>query len=299
MSNHNDGARSAETPSTWVPYFAYGSNLDCDQMVARCASAHIVGRAVLPRHALAFGGFSHSWGGAVANVLPARDARVEGLIYRIARAELRTLDRYEGHPFAYEREQRLVVDEHGRRCRVSLYVQPARDFEPGEPPRNYLAVLARAYQRYGFDLDALVAAAQPARRPARPEPASTTLVFTYGTLLSGERNHRLLRTARLVGTASTLPRYELRDLGAFPALVRGGTRAIVGELFEVDAPTLFALDQLEGHPDFYRRARIRLASGTTADAYLLRRDQVQGRPIIESNNWRTRAEEHRHENRDA
>jgi gamma-glutamylaminecyclotransferase len=141
----------------------------------------------------------------------------------------------------------------------------------------------------------IVAAAQP----ARPEPASTTLVFTYGPLLSGERNHRLLRTARLVGAASTLPKYELRDLGAFPALVRGGTRAIAGELYEIDAPTLFALDQLEGHPDFYRRARIRLASGTTADAYLLRRDQVQGRPIIESNNWRTRAEEHRHEDRDA
>lgn len=261
-------------------------------MVARCVSARVVGRAGLPRHALAFGGFSHSWRGAVANVLPAHGARVEGLIYQIARAELRTLDRYEGHPYAYEREQRFVVDEHGRRRRVSLYVQPARDFEPGEPPHDYLAVLVRAYQRYGFDLDALVAAAHPARRAARPKPASATLVFTYGTLMSGERNHRLLRIARFVGAASTLPRYELRDLSAFPALVRGGTRAVAGELYEVDAPTLFALDQLEGHPDFYRRARIRLASGTIADAYLLRRDQVDGRPIIESNNWRTRAEEH-------
>lgn len=299
MTNHDGAGPGAETSAHQVAYFSYGSNLDTDQMVARCASARLVLRAALPHHALAFGGFSHAWGGAVANVLPKRGAQVEGLIYQITRVELRTLDRYEGYPYAYEREQRFVIDEHGRRRRVILYVQPARDFDPGAPSPAYLAVLARAYQQHGFDLEALVAAAHPAPRPARPEPASATLVFTYGTLLSGERNHRLLRTARFAGAAATLPRYELRDLGAFPALVRGGTRAIAGELYDVDAPTLFALDQLEGHPTFYRRARIRLASGTIADTYLLRRDQVDGRPIIESNNWRTRAEEPSHEDRDA
>jgi gamma-glutamylcyclotransferase (GGCT)/AIG2-like uncharacterized protein YtfP len=261
-------------------------------MIARCASARLVGRAVLRHHALAFGGFSHAWGGAVATVLPARGARVEGLIYQLARIELRALDRYEGHPYAYEREQRLVVDEHGRRRRTTVYIQPARDFEPGMPPIDYLAVLVRAYQRHGFDLEALAVAARPRPPRARKEPAATTLVFTYGTLLSGEPNHRLLQTARFVGTDSTLPRYELRHLGGFPGLVRGGMRAIAGELYEVDAPTLFSLDRLEGHPNYYRRTRIRLASGTIADTYLLRRDQVEGRPIIESNNWRTRAQEH-------
>lgn len=298
MTN-DDGAPSAETRTTWVRYFAYGSNLNSDQMIARCASARIVGRATLPNHVLAFGGFSHSWRGAVANVLPAHGAWVEGLLYQIARTELRALDRYEGHPFAYEREERLVVDEHRRRHRASLYVQPARDFEPGAPPLEYLGVLVGAYQQHGFDVEALVAAAYAKLQPVRKEPVPVTLVFTYGTLLAGERNHRLLKTARFVGAASTLPRYELRNLGTFPALVRGGMRAVAGELYEVDAPTLLALDRLESHPDFYRRARIRLANGTVADTYLLRRDQVAGRPIIESNNWRTRAEESRHEDRDA
>jgi gamma-glutamylcyclotransferase (GGCT)/AIG2-like uncharacterized protein YtfP len=272
-------------------YFGYGSNMDLDQMVARCASARLVGRAVLPQHQLAFGGFSHAWGGPVASVLPARGARVEGLLYQIARVEVARLDLYEGHPFVYERAQRFVIDEGGRRRRVTLYVQPARDFEPGPPSATYLEVLGRAYRQHGFDLDVLAAAARSTPPRARSAPVTATLVFVYGTLLSGEGNHGLLKTARRIGVDATQPRYELRHLGGYPALVRGGTRSVAGELYEVDAPTLFALDKLEGHPDFYRRARIRLASGVIADTYLLRRDQVEGRPIIESNHWRMRAED--------
>lgn len=177
------------------------------------------------------------------------------------------------------------------RATAAIYVQPAHGFEPGQPPSRYLDVLVHAYRHHGFDLDALAAAARPKPQAPRRELAAATLVFVYGTLLAGERNHRLLKTARQVGTDATLARYELRHLGGFPGLVRGGTRSIAGELYEVDAPTLFGLDKLEGHPDFYRRARIRLLSGTIADTNLLRRDQVEGRPIIESNNWRTRAEE--------
>jgi hypothetical protein len=55
-----------------VLYFAYGSNLDDEQMRSRCASAQPVARAVLPNYALAFGGFSHRWDGAVASVVRAR-----------------------------------------------------------------------------------------------------------------------------------------------------------------------------------------------------------------------------------
>ena len=47
-------------------YFAFGSNLDQEQMRARCPSAKLLGPAVLPGHALAFAGYSHRWGGAVA-----------------------------------------------------------------------------------------------------------------------------------------------------------------------------------------------------------------------------------------
>jgi gamma-glutamylcyclotransferase (GGCT)/AIG2-like uncharacterized protein YtfP len=141
-----------------VLYFAYGSNLDDEQMRLRCASARVVARAVLPDHALAFGGFSHRWGGAVASVLHARRGRVEGLLYRISEADLRALDRHEGHPFAYERVRKLVMDERGRRRRVQVYRQPEDGFEPWLPQLRYFRTLLRAYDRLGFDIASLAAA---------------------------------------------------------------------------------------------------------------------------------------------
>jgi Gamma-glutamyl cyclotransferase, AIG2-like len=93
-------------------------------------SARIEARAVLPNQALAFGGFSQRWGGAVANVVPEPGARVEGLLYRSTAPDLRALDRHEGFPFAYERILKLVTDERGRRRRAQVYRQPADTFEP-------------------------------------------------------------------------------------------------------------------------------------------------------------------------
>jgi hypothetical protein len=140
-------------------YFAYGSNLDETQMRERCPTARRGLRAVLPDHALSFGGFSHRWGGAVASVLRAPGARVHGLLYAIGAEDIAALDRFEGHPFAYERVQRIVVDENCRRRRVFLYLQPEDTFEFWQPAPDYYAVLRSAYAKLGFDRKRLAAAA--------------------------------------------------------------------------------------------------------------------------------------------
>ncbi|MGN6105207.1 MAG: gamma-glutamylcyclotransferase [Kofleriaceae bacterium] len=280
-----------DQPGRPVLYFAYGSNLDADQLLSRCSSARVETRGVLRNHRLAFGGFSRGWRGAVATALPARGARVEGLLYRVARAEIRILDWYEGHPFAYERQVKHVIDESGRRRTAFVYLQPRGSFEAGVPSMSYLHAIRSAYAACGFDLASLSAALQPPKAGAGVAARDSTRVFVYGTLLAGERNHRLLTSARFIGGAVTMPRFELRNLGSYPALVRGGGRTIAGEVYEVDAVTLKALDALERHPTFYRRFPMRLADGTIAETYLLRRSQVEGRPIIDSNNWRTRAKE--------
>src|SRR5436309_7522291 len=44
-------------------YFAYGSNLDPEQMSARCPSHRVIGLAELKEHRLVFPLFSPRWGG--------------------------------------------------------------------------------------------------------------------------------------------------------------------------------------------------------------------------------------------
>jgi len=143
-----------------VLVFAYGSNLSRKQMRERCPSAVRGPLAYLPGHALVFGGHSYRWGGAVANVVRKAGAAVPGLIYQISRDDVGVLDRYEGHPFAYTRVERIVVDERCRRRRVHLYVQPEEDFVQWLPAPRYFAELCRSYNRLGLDRRLLATALQ-------------------------------------------------------------------------------------------------------------------------------------------
>lgn len=88
--------------------------------------------------------------------------------------------------------------------------------------------------------------------------AAGAVLFVYGTLKRGQPNHRLLTGQHFVREAKTEPRYRLYDLGPYPGMAedpRGGV-AVTGELWEVDAACLAALDEFEGVPDLYVRARV-------------------------------------------
>jgi gamma-glutamylcyclotransferase len=146
-------------------YFAFGSNLDRQQMVQRCPSAEVVALATLPNHALAFTGFSARWGGAVATVAERRGALTEGLLYSIDEADMRALDGYEGHPFAYRRARKYVRLADGKRVLAYIYTRPVD--APDHPSPSYLKVILRAYLKHGFNVKGLERAAlQPAHAVA-------------------------------------------------------------------------------------------------------------------------------------
>lgn len=126
-------------------------------------------------------------------------------------------------------------------------------------------------------------------RPRAPRRrAGHTRVFVYGTLRTGERNHDLLAGAARLGADRTPTRYTLVDLGAYPAAVAGGSTAIVGEVFEVDAATLARLDRLEGHPHLYQRTTVRLTSRRGAVMYVMTAAQAAGWPALPSGDWLAR-----------
>lgn len=85
------------------------------------------------------------------------------------------------------------------------------------------------------------------------------LVFVFGTLKEGFPNFATNKGARVPGTFRTKERYPFYLIGErhSPWLVNrpGEGEQILGQVFEVDASTLDAMDTLEriAQPDGYRR----------------------------------------------
>ncbi len=99
----------------------------------------------------------------------------------------------------------------------------------------------------------------------------TFILFVYGTLKRGNRNHGALRGAEFAGEARTEPAYLLVNCGSYPGLVRTGNgqagMAIGGEPYRVDETLLAALDRFENEGKEYVRGTIRLANGCEAQTY--------------------------------
>jgi gamma-glutamylcyclotransferase (GGCT)/AIG2-like uncharacterized protein YtfP len=112
------------------------------------------------------------------------------------------------------------------------------------------------------------------------------LLFVYGTLLRGEPNHPQLSNAVFVRSACTEARYELVDLGGYPALLEDGGTAVTGEVYDVGLELLARLDAFEEVPELYERKSIRLIDGAI-DAYVMSRKRAAGAPKIEDGVWRT------------
>jgi len=111
-------------------YFAYGSNLDADQMRERCPGSRALGRAALPDHRIDFTYYSTRWNGGAADVLPHSGERVWGVLYALGADDLSLLDRFER---GYDRVFLRVTDGSGQALTaVSYAVREKRTFRPNE-----------------------------------------------------------------------------------------------------------------------------------------------------------------------
>jgi len=144
--------------------FAYGSNLDFDQMKRRCPSARVVGVAALLGFRLAFAGRSARWRGAVATVIKSPDNLVAGVIYEVNFRDLLRLDGFEGAPRVYVRQPTFVrVLGTDLDVEVDTYVLDRRF---GSPSREYVKTIARGFKRFGLDKKWLYNAVRFSRRRA-------------------------------------------------------------------------------------------------------------------------------------
>jgi len=106
-----------------------------------------------------------------------------------------------------------------------------------------------------------------------------TILFVYGTLKRGLRNHRLIADQEFLGEAVTEPRYRVIDLGPHPGLVADGADglAVTGELWAVSECCLAELDEFEEVPGPFVRAEVRIAGrAEPAQAYFWNRPVPHG-----------------------
>jgi len=124
------------------------------------------------------------------------------------------------------------------------------------------------------------------RHAPLPRPGAS-LVFVFGTLKQGFPNSTVNRGRRVGAMFRTLDRLPLLLMGErhVPWLVDspGLGERVAGELYEVDAAALAAMDALErvGEPDGYQRKALRVQADAPGDAtvvqaqvYMKRADQV-------------------------
>ena len=130
-------------------YFAYGSNINLEQMEYRCPDAAVVGPVALENYELLFRN------GGVATIRPKEGGLVHGLLWQLTPDCERSLDRYEGYPHLYGKETVTVRDAQGRELTVMAYIMDERFREPMLPSTTYYNGILEGYRQNGLPVAAL------------------------------------------------------------------------------------------------------------------------------------------------
>ena len=130
-------------------YFAYGSNMNLDQMAYRCPAAFVVENVKLDGYRLTFCG--RGKGSGVATILPEEGSRVEGVLWKLTPECEKRLDFYEGYPHLYGKEPVLVQGKDGVKREVMAYTMnaPYKD-QPAIPSVLYFMGIVEGCHQNGI-----------------------------------------------------------------------------------------------------------------------------------------------------
>ena len=147
-------------------YFAYGSNLLSSRLLARCASARVVGVARAPGWAVSFTKPGAD-GSGKAGLLQADASSHPGVVYEIARSELPALDRFEGVGHGYSRLDDFPARlQDGSALAVTTYMPMLHD-ETLTPFDWYLALCIAGAREHGLGDEVIE---QFLAQPCQPDP---------------------------------------------------------------------------------------------------------------------------------
>jgi hypothetical protein len=127
-------------------YVAYGSNLNFRQMAWRCPTARLHGKGLLEDYQLQFKGASHS---SFATVAPDEGCVVPVAVWKIQPEDERALDRYEGYPNHYFKQDVTVMLDDGEEVLAMIYVMNLQ-MDYGMPSNHYYNTVLQGYHDCGF-----------------------------------------------------------------------------------------------------------------------------------------------------
>lgn len=114
-------------------YVAYGSNLHLEQMSYRCPDAQVVGSGVIKNYELVFYG--------VASIEKKTGTDCPVGVWEISEADEKNLDRYEGFPRLYRKEQIKVVMDSGEEITAMVYIMNRSGAQQMPSPGYYQTIL--------------------------------------------------------------------------------------------------------------------------------------------------------------
>nr|WP_307989842.1 gamma-glutamylcyclotransferase family protein [uncultured Niameybacter sp.] len=128
-------------------YAAYGSNMNLEQMGYRCPQARVIGTGTLKGYRLTFRGATRG----VANIEPCIEGEVPIVLWEITEECEEALDRYEGYPHLYIKEN-VQIGKH----QAMAYVMNEQYWHmPALPSGTYLNTIVQGYTDNGIDLEPL------------------------------------------------------------------------------------------------------------------------------------------------
>ncbi len=135
-------------------YFAYGSNMDAEQMQSRCPDCRMIGTARLPNYTLAFTRWSRAWNSGTADIIPQRGESVWGVLYDLTPNDLKRMDKIADYPNSYIRQDVSVY--HGGEALPALTYVAIRSgvFYPSKP---YLEKMIQGAEALHLDAGYLAA----------------------------------------------------------------------------------------------------------------------------------------------
>lgn len=128
-------------------YVAYGSNLNTYQMRYRCPTARLVGTGVVRDYELQFKGCKDS---AFATIAPSEGGTVPVAVWELQPRDEKALDRYEGYPSHYFKQDIPVEMKNGETVNGMVYIMDLRqDF--GIPSPGYVQTVSEGYHNCRLD----------------------------------------------------------------------------------------------------------------------------------------------------